>query len=47
VQYFKPDAGQKFVRTKFCPSLEKAQEYPNYLFINTLRRFTNPGTQRD
>jgi hypothetical protein len=37
VQHFNPNAGQKFVWTKFCPQLEKAQEHINTLFINALR----------
>ena len=37
VQYFNPNAGQKFVWTKFCPQLEKAQEHVNALFINVLQ----------
>jgi len=47
VQNFNPNAGQKIVWTKFCPSLEKAQKHLNYLFINVLHHFANLGTRRD
>ena len=47
VQHFNPNAGQKFVGTKFCPSLEKALEHINSLFINVLQHQTSLGTQRD
>lgn len=37
VQIFNPNEGQKFVGTKFCPSLKKAEEHSNSLFINALQ----------
>jgi hypothetical protein len=35
--HFNPNAGQKIVGTKYCPSLEKAHEHINPLFINVLQ----------
>jgi hypothetical protein len=37
VQHFNPKAGQKIVGTKYCPSLEKAHEHINPLFIKVLQ----------
>jgi thioredoxin 1 len=37
VQHFNPNAGQNFGATKLCPSLEKAQQHHNCIFINALQ----------
>ena len=36
VQHFNPNAGQKFVETKFCPSPEQPPKHLNSLFTNAL-----------